>query len=222
VNREKRQQFQPFQPFQEISKEKRENAAGGYRNPRNAWNSRNGQKSLSKSAQRLEQTATDARNTCPFCHRESEGACRRPSCRVRQRYQETLQEQADSLLPVPVLDPDLNELPEPPTSRVVDGVAYEVLFSAGLYRKGLCPGLSADRASRTLGLDESSDAGLSENEQQDFWDTLKPPQPRRTPRTARRRGAGQTAPAFASLTNRVDITTAADSGGGGTREPTTG
>jgi len=40
----------------------------------------------------------------------------------------------------------------------IDGVTYTVHYSAALERQGLCPGLSANRRSPTLGLeDEHSD-----------------------------------------------------------------
>jgi hypothetical protein len=78
-------------------------------------------------------------NTCPFCNRPVAGDCRRPSCRFRTRYLKS-----KSLLPAPPLDMDESELPpEPVTTREIDGVTYDVVFSGELQRRNLCPCLSS-------------------------------------------------------------------------------
>ena len=46
--------------------------------------------------------------SCRFCGREAQGACQRPSCRVRREYAE----RPTSLLPPLALDMNVSELPD--------------------------------------------------------------------------------------------------------------
>jgi hypothetical protein len=78
-------------------------------------------------------------DTCRYCQREVATVCQRPSCRVRRAYAE----RPTSLLPLEPLDMSESELPEPTITREIDGVTYDITFSAELYRRAECPGLSS-------------------------------------------------------------------------------